>query len=247
MEWSDRGIILSCRKYGESSAIVKLLTEAHGVHAGMVKGAFRPRQRPVYQPGNVVEAIWKGRMEGQLGGYQCELMESLAAKVMNDPEKLAVLNAVLTLTEATLPENEPQPVLFYKLLELCLLLSDSGADVILWQMHYVWFEMELLARLGFGLDMSCCAATGEQEDLVYISPKSGRAVSRQAGQPYAEKLLPLPPFLLDERKTLEPSPAKSDIKQGLQLSGYFLNRYVFMPKGKAIPAARSRLEALWSD
>lgn len=242
MEWSDQGIILSCRKYGESAAIVRLFTENNGIRAGMVKGAFNTRNRAVYQPGNVVEATWKGRIEDHLGNYQCGLLRSLAARIMNIPAKLAMLQAALTLTEATLPEHEPHPLLFHHLLALCQRLTET--ETLLWQMHYILFEVELLTQLGFGLDITTCAATGSQEDLAYISPKSGRAVCREAGAPYADKLLPLPPFLLDERKTLEPAPSFSDIKQGLRVSGYFLKRHIFMPKGKPLPAARERLEAL---
>ena len=211
MDWRDSGYVLSARRHGESALIAELLTAEHGRHAGLVRGGQSPRRRALLQPGNLVAAVWRGRLAEHLGTLECELLEPHAARLMDDPERLAALGAAVALLVAALPEREPHPDL------------------------YASFAA-LLAALGFGLDLASCAATGTNRDLAYVSPRSGRAVSREAGRPYHDKLLPLPAFLWRD----EPA-AAGDIAAGLELTGYFLHHHVLAPHGGRLPDARERL------
>lgn len=235
MDWTDDGIVLMARKHGESSAIVTLLTVGHGRHAGLVRGGGGRRARGIYQPGNLVRASWRARLEEHLGTYTCELTRAHAAAALDDPLRLAGLSAVCAIAEVALPERETHEKIYRRLLHL-LEQMDAGG----WAESLVRWEMELLTELGFGLDLSACAATGSNDQLIYVSPKSGRAVSADAGQPYEDRLLTLPPYLLveNEKNDLEASPKQ--ILEGLHLTGYFLEHHVLGPNGKKIPAARAR-------
>lgn len=233
MEWSDQGIVLSARKHGETSAIVSLMTRDYGVHAGLVRGGSGKRKRGDLQPGNRVEAHWRGRLAEHLGSYTCEVLHAHAAVLMDVPDALACLSAALAMTESALPEREAHPSIFDGL--TILLNSLEGED---WPSVYVKWELGLLGELGFGLDFSCCAASGVTENLIYVSPKSGRAVSAEAGQIYKSKLLTLPAFLLSQGVAGGPE----EIIDGLVLTGYFLGRHVFGHlRSKSLPAARHRL------
>ena len=191
MHWTDNSIILSARKHGETSAVVRLLSQSHGVYGGVIRGANSKTNRGIIQPGNVVEATWNARLSEQLGTFKCELQQANAAHIMADSGKLSALTSACALIESALPERHPYPRLYLIFQEfLATLIHD-----IPWQEAYVQFEMELLADSGFGLDLTSCAATETTKDLIYVSPKSGRAVCRTAGEPYKDKLLPLPAFL----------------------------------------------------
>lgn len=232
MEWHDIGFVIAARRHGESGAIVELLTRNHGRHAGLVRGGQSPRFRAVLQPGNEVAAIWRGRLSEHLGTIACELVRPHAAGLLDDPDRLAGLSAAAALIAAALPEREPQPEMFAALGELFEAI-DSAAD---WPVHYVGWERDLLAALGFGLDLGRCAVTGVVTDLAYVSPRTGRAVSRAAGLAYHDRLLILPRFLWCE------GPADPrEITLGLALTEHFLVQHVFAPQGRTLPAARARL------
>ena len=183
--------LLAVRRHGESALIVELLTREHGRHLGLVRGGQSPKMRAVLQPGNEVAAAWRGRLSEHLGTIACELACAHAARLLDDPERLAGLAAATAIIAATLPEREPHADVFAAFAALLASL-DSAED---WQARYIKWECGLLKALGFGLDLTRCAATGVTTDLAYVSPRSGRAVSRAAGQPYHDKLLPLPDFL----------------------------------------------------
>ena len=242
MDWSDRGIVLSARKHGESSLIVQLLTEAHGRHAGLVRGGASSRSRGLYQPGNLLAAHWRARLSEHLGNYACELVTSTAAKLLDNGGKLAALSSAAALAEAALPEREPHADVFESFAALIEVLSQgtsarsSAKAGAAWAADYVRFELRLLASLGFGLDLGSCAATGVNDNLAFVSPKTGRAVSLSAGEAWRDKLLALPPFLLADTP-----PAPGEIAKGLALTGFFLARHVFAPHNKGLPAARVRL------
>lgn len=234
IEWRDSAFVLSARRHGESAQIVELLTRAHGRHLGLVRGGQSPRRRGVLQPGNAVAACWRGRLAEHLGALSVEPVRAHAAQLLDDPLRLAALTAAAALLSATLPEREPHGDVFAAFAALIEAL-DSAPD---WPARYVLWERDLLAALGFGLDLSRCAASGATEDLLYVSPKSGRAVSRAAGLPYHDKLLPLPAFLW------RPTPAApDDLAQGLELTGYFLLRHLLLPQHRPLPPARARLKA----
>src|SRR5215469_6477015 len=230
MQWHDTGFVLATRRHGESSLIVELLTREHGRHAGLHRGGQSPRMRAVLQPGNEVAALWRGRLAEHLGTFGCELVCAHAARFLDDADRLAGLASAAALLASALPEREPHGDVCASFAELVEALS-AAAD---WPARYVAWECGLLAALGFGLDLSCCAATGATADLAYVSPRTGRAVSRQAGAPYRDKLLPLPPFLWRD------APAdSSEISPGLNLTGHFLLHHLLAPQGLAMPAARS--------
>lgn len=232
MEWRDKAYVLAARRHGENGVIVELLTREHGRHAGLVRGGQSPRMRAVLQPGNAVAALWRGRLAEHLGTIACELERAYAARILDNPDRLAGLSAAAALVSAALPEREPHPDIFASFGSLIEAL-DSPAD---WPAQYVDWERNLLAALGFGFDLGRCALTGATADLAYVSPRTGRAVSRAAGLPYRDKLLGLPAFLWCDE------PADRDqIALGLTLTGYFLTHHVFAPQGRTLPAARSRL------
>lgn len=234
MDWVDEGIILSGRRHGETSAIVSLLTRGHGRHAGLVRGGAGKSARGVLQPGNRVAARWRARLPEHLGALTCELTHAFAAAVLDDAGRLAALSAACAIAEAALPEREPHTAAFDDLLKLLEAIERDN-----WPAAYVRWELGLLAQLGFGLDMSECAATGRNDQLAYVSPRSGRAVSLAAGEPYRNKLLPLPAFLLSPEVT---DAGAAEVADGLRLTGFFLERHVFAHEGRGMPAARRRLE-----
>lgn len=234
MDWTDDGIVLSVRKHGETSAIVSLLTREHGRHAGLVRGGVGRRARGVLQPGNGVRAHWRARLEEHLGSLSCELTEAYAARVLDDPLRLAGLDAACAVADAALPEREPHPRTHQGLTVLMAALAEANPA---WPSVYVKWEIGLLGALGFGLDLESCAATGRNDQLAWVSPRSGRAVSLAAGEPYRDRLLPLPEFLVAQNGAGSPA----EVLDGLRLSGYFLERHVFVHGRQASPAARDRL------
>lgn len=239
MEWSDDAIVLSVRPHGETSAIVEALTREHGRHSGLVRGGSSRRARPTLQPGNTLHAQWRARLSDHLGNFSLELALGRAGTMLESRHALLGLNAFTSIASAALPEREPHaPV--YAAAEI-LLDAMAAYDFAHWAPLYVRWEAGLLNELGFGLDLSQCAATGDVDDLIYVSPKSGRAVSRAAGEAYRERLFPLPPFLLGSQNA---SPTMEDIEAGLRLTEHFLAERVLKPHGRTMPAARHRLGAL---
>ena len=231
MEWQEQAIVLGLRKYGESSVIVETLTRDHGRHAGLVRSGRSRRMRPVLQPGNMVSVTWRARLEDHLGSFAVEPVSLKAAMVMSDAHRLAGLTTLTALC-MMLPDREPQPELFDT---AKLILQNLEHDDI-WPALLVRWEAGLLDALGFGLDLSKCAATGATDDLVYVSPRSGRAVSRAGGEPYKAKLLALPQFLISPCEI-----STTDLINGLQLTGYFLHRHLFGPRDVDEPDARQRI------
>jgi DNA repair protein RecO (recombination protein O) len=230
MEWKDEGLVIARRHHGESAAIVSLLTREHGRHLGLVRGGTGRRAAGLYEPGNLVRAVWRGRLAEHLGSYTCEPMQSFAARVIDDPLRLGALTSACAIVEVALPEREPHDALYAATLELLSHLEDDD-----WAMQYARWECQCLADLGFGLDLSHCALTGTAEDLAYVSPRSGRAVSRAAGQPYAEKLFSLPGFLTGEWAGPVPLTA---VLGALEMTGHFLERNVLAASDKPVPQAR---------
>ncbi|HZA00731.1 MAG TPA: DNA repair protein RecO [Hyphomicrobiaceae bacterium] len=236
MNWSDQGIIVSVRPHGETAAIVEVLTREHGRHAGLVYGGRSRRLRPVLQIGNHIEVTWKGRLAEHLGFMTVELRKSYAASAMDDAVALAGLASMCALTRL-LPERDPHPSLY----DITLYVLGFLSDAVLWPALYVRWELALLADLGFGLELSACASTSATEDLVYVSPRSGRAVSAGAGAPYRDRLLQLPMFL---KGGCSREVTRSDVLAGLALTGHFLEARILRPRGFEFPDARQRLNAL---
>lgn len=229
MEWTDEGLVIGFRRHGEGNAIVELMTRERGRHLGLVRGGGARRQASVLQPGNRVRAIWRARLEAQLGHFLLEPVSERAGRLMRLPHGaygLSYLSALLHL----LPERDPHPGLFM----VCDAILDAfdapdNAGQLLAR-----FELMVLKDLGFGLELERCAATGGANDLIFVSPRTGRAVSAAAGAPYSERLFALPTFLLGA--VLPPSGA--DVDDALLLTGYFLSRRIFEPRGLALPDTR---------
>lgn len=231
MHWSELGIVLAVRRHGETALVAHALTRGHGRHAGLVHGGQGRRGRTVFQVGNAVQLTWRARLDEHLGTYAAELVTGHAARVMEDPLRLACLASAAAMAETGLPEREPHPRAYDGLAQLLDALDRDGD----WAPAYARWELALLAELGFGLDLSRCAATGATTDLGYVSPKSGQAVSRAAGEVYRAKMLPLPAFLISDAR-----PDREAVLDALRLSGFFWEQRVFRPHGRKLPAARTR-------
>ncbi|CAN5129122.1 DNA repair protein RecO [soil metagenome] len=230
MEWNDEGLILAKRRHAETAAIVDVLTATRGRWTGLVRGGRSRAMRPVLQAGNLVKVRWRARIEDHLGTFTIEPIALKAGELMADPLRLAGLGTLTALLQL-LPEREAHPRLY----EASRIILDALTDWDAWPALLVRWELGLLDEIGFGLDLSRCAATGSPDDLIYVSPKTGRAVSASAGAPYRERLLSLPGFLCGSQAG--PS-GPEDILAGFRLTGYFLDRHVFGPRGLTAPEQR---------
>jgi len=232
LDWRDHGILLSLRRHGESSAIIDVFTEGHGRHAGVVRGGAGRKLAPVLQPGAQLDLTWRARLEEHLGSYQTEPLRSRAVAAMSGRLALAGLNAVTALLAFSLPEREPHPELYKASERLLDLLGQEE----LWPLAYLRWEMQLLETLGFGLDLRACAVSGRNEELAYVSPRTGRAVSRQEAGPWVARLLPLPPVMLGEGEAPD-----REIAEGLKTTGHFLEARLAPALGnRPLPEARGR-------
>ncbi|WP_397421376.1 DNA repair protein RecO [Phenylobacterium sp.] len=230
MEFEDDAFVLSARVHGETGAIVELLTAHHGKWAAHVAGGASRRMKPFLQAGAQVNVRYRARVSDQLGSATLEPVGEGPSALFDDPLALAGIAAAAAVTAGALPEREPHPGAH---MAFEALVSAFAHDAI-WPAVFVRFEAGLLADLGFGLDLSKCAATGSTDDLIYVSPKTGRAVSREAGEPYRDRLLALPPFLLAAQSRLAPG----DVGAGLTLTAYFLEAFIFNPMNRPLPPAR---------
>lgn len=230
MDWRDQGVLLSARRHGESSAIIDVFTALHGRHAGVVRGGGSRRVMPLLQPGAQLDLTWRARLDEHLGSFTMEPLASRAG-LMADRAALAGLNAVCALVTHCLPEREAHPALYPATLALLEALAGQG-----WGLDYLRWELLLLEELGFGLDLSRCAVTGAVEGLVYVSPRTGRAVTAAGAGGLADRLLPLPACLTGG--AVDPA----GLAQGLALTGHFLTRE--LGAGRPLPEARARLVAV---
>src|SRR3954471_3400456 len=230
MEFEDDAFVLSARAHGEAGAIVDFLTAGHGKYTAHVAGGASRRIKPFLQPGAQVVARFRARVSDQLGSASLEPVGEGPSALFDDALALAGLSAAAAIAAGALPEREPHPGAFLAFEALTGALLDPD----IWPAVFVRFEAGLLQDLGFGLDLSKCAATGAVDDLTFVSPRTGRAVSRAAGQPYADRLLPLPPFLLSAQGRL----AAGDVGAGLAITGHFLEQFIFNPLNRPLPPAR---------
>ncbi|MGR3838167.1 MAG: DNA repair protein RecO [Cognatishimia sp.] len=231
MDWRDQGIILSSRKHGETSVILEVFTPDHGRHLGVVRGGVSRKMTPILQPGGQVDLQWRARLEDHIGSFSVEPLRS-RAMALSDRLALAGLNAVTSLLGFALPEREAFRSLYDRTEPLLDLLDHHEV----WPLAYLKWELALLEDLGFGLDLTACAVTGATEGLTYVSPKSGRAVSRQGAGDWVDRLLPLPGFLIGDGPSED-----EDILMGLRLSGYFLESKLAPSLGnRPLPEARAR-------
>lgn len=233
MQWTDDGIVLGSRRHGEASAIVELMTREHGRHLGLVRGGASTRLRPVLQPGNTLRAVWRARLDEHLGNYTVETMRVHAASTFAASHVVYGVTHLAALCRL-LPERDPHREVY----DALVVALDALDDALAAATALARFEMQILTELGFGLDLTACAATGQASDLDFVSPKSGRAVSRQAGEPWRDKLLRLPAFL-----SRAEGPSLADLADGFALTGFFLTQHVLQPRGLAFSEARDRFIA----
>jgi DNA repair protein RecO (recombination protein O) len=230
MEFEDDAFVLSARAHGEAGAIVEILTARHGKYAAHVAGGASRKMKPFLQPGAQVIARYRARVSDQLGSAQLEPVGEGPAALFDDPLALAGLSAAAAVAAGALPEREPHPGAYLAFEALAAALAHPD----IWPAVFVRFEAGLLQELGFGLDLSRCAATGGVDELIYVSPRTGRAVSRAAGERYKDRLLALPGFLLAAQSRLAPG----DVGAGLALTGHFLESFIFGPLNRPLPPAR---------
>ena len=235
MDWQDHGSVLSVRPHGETSAIIEVFTRGHGRHAGVVRGGVSRKIAPHLQPGSVIAVTWRARLDAHIGSFTVEPVKNRSGGIFGDRLALAGLNAVTALLGFMLPEREPHPTLFARTEALFDRLGGPG-----WELDYLRWELALLDEMGFGLDLSQCAVTGAEDGLIYVSPRTGRAVSAAGAGDFADRLLPLPASLLGQ------SDGPDGIVAGLRTTGYFLERHLAPELGdRPLPEARRRLaEAL---
>jgi DNA repair protein RecO (recombination protein O) len=233
MEWRDEGLIIGARKHGEASVILEAMTRAHGRHLGLVRGGRSARLRAALQPGNTVGLVWRARLEEHMGSFAVEPLSLRSGRLMGSGLALAGINYLATLMRV-LPERDPHEALY----AAASLIVDALDDALLAPTLVARFEAQILAECGFRLDLSRCAATGATDRLVYVSPKSGRAVSAEAGAPWRDRLLPLPAFLRDDAP-LEAQPSAEEIADGFRLTGFFLARDLFSLRGEPLPDTRA--------
>lgn len=229
MEWRDQGTLLAVRRHGESAAIIEVFTPGHGRHAGVVRGGASRRVAPLLQPGAQLDVSWHARLDEHLGAFTVEPLRSRAG-LLSDRAALAGLNAICALLSRALPEREPHPVLYAATLPLLDRLEQGG-----WGWDYLRWELCLLEELGFGLDLASCAVTGAREGLAYVSPRTGRAVSRLGAGDWADRLLPLPSGLTGGDEDA------AGLSAGLRLTGHFLARELTHDGERPLPEARARL------
>jgi DNA repair protein RecO (recombination protein O) len=234
MQWSDDGFVLGIRRHGEANAILELMTREHGRHLGLVRGGAGSRMRPVLQPANAVRAHWRARLDDHLGTYTIEPIALRAGALFADPHAVFAITHLATMARL-LPERDPHEVVFDALEVIVSHLHDPALCATL----VVRFELLMLSELGFGLDLGSCAATGSSSDLIFVSPKSGRAVSRGAGEPWRDRLLALPAFLAGESERAD----ARDIQAGFELTAFFLARHVLEPRGLMLSDARAHFIA----
>lgn len=232
MEWVDDAIVLGARHFGEGKLVAEVFSRAHGRYGGVVHAGRKTL--PVLQAGNVVHAGWKARLSDQLGFFSpLEMAEPHATRLLNDPIALAGLSSAVTMVRGAVAERQAYPQLY----DALIVLIEAMPQDEIWPALYTRFELGLLAALGYGLDLSRCAVTGAETDLGWVSPRTGRAATVEAGAPHADVLLRLPQFLTNSEAELK----EGDVADAFALAGYFLERRVFDAKGEGLPEARRRL------
>ncbi|WND01983.1 DNA repair protein RecO [Temperatibacter marinus] len=238
MDWIDEGIVLNVSKHGENDALLECMTSAHGRHRGFVKSGMSKRQKAILQPGNLLKLSWRSRIEENLGHFRVDPIHSPLGGILSNRATLNCLSAIVSVYGSTLPERETHPELYLALQAYINLLEEEGHGLAILGAGIVKLEAGILSALGYGLNLEECAATGVKDDLIYVSPKSAQAVSKAAGDPYKAKMLPLPTFLLEN--PANPITHKETLN-GLTLTGYFLDRYIWAVYKKGQPSARERV------
>lgn len=239
MRWESNGLILNFSKYNEKSYILEIFTEEHGKHKGIIRGLHSKNKRSIIEPGNEVFATWSGRLETHLGNYNVEPIKLWSSHVLQFKDKLSAISSICSLISLTMAERQPNPIIYFSSKKLIEIVASKRED---WISEYVFWEMQLLSEIGYGLDLERCAVTSKSSDLVYVSPSSGRAVTNEGAGDFRNKLLPLPKFMTDFKANYD----NDDIYNALNLTEFFFKKRFFLPNNLNFPQSRNRLKELFN-
>ena len=239
MRWESNGLILNFSKYNEKSYILEIFTEEHGKHKGIIRGLHSKNKRSIIEPGNEVFATWSGRLETHLGNYNVEPIKLWSSHILQFKDKLSAISSICSLISLTMAERQPNPLIYFSSKKLIEIVASTRDD---WIREYVFWEMQLLSEIGYGLDLERCAVTSKSSDLVYVSPSSGRAVTNKGAGDFKNKLLPLPKFMTDFKANYD----NDDIYNALNLTEFFFKKRFFLPNNLNFPQSRNRLKELFN-
>ena len=239
MRWESNGLILNFSKYNEKSYILEIFTEEHGKHKGIIRGLHSKNKRSIIEPGNEVFATWSGRLETHLGNYNVEPIKLWSSHILQFKDKLSAISSICSLISLTMAERQPNPLIYFSSKKLIEIVASTRDD---WIREYVFWEMQLLSEIGYGLDLERCAVTLKSSDLVYVSPSSGRAVTNEGAGDFKNKLLPLPKFMTDFKANYD----NDDIYNALNLTEFFFKKRFFLPNNLNFPQSRNRLKELFN-
>lgn len=239
MRWESNGLILNFSKYNEKSYILEIFTEEHGKHKGIIRGLHSKNKRSIIEPGNEVFATWSGRLETHLGNYNVEPIKLWSSHILQFKDKLSAISSICSLISLTMAERQPNPLIYFSSKKLIEIVASTRED---WIREYVFWEMQLLSEIGYGLDLERCAVTSKSSDLVYVSPSSGRAVTNEGAGDFKNKLLPLPKFMTDFKANYD----NDDIYNALNLTEFFFKKRFFLPNNLNFPQSRNRLKELFN-
>ena len=239
MRWESNGLILNFSKYNEKSYILEIFTEEHGKHKGIIRGLHSKNKRSIIEPGNEVFATWSGRLETHLGNYNVEPIKLWSSHILQFKDKLSAISSICSLISLTMAERQPNPIIYFSSKKLIEIVASRRED---WIREYVFWEMQLLSEIGYGLDLERCAVTSKSSDLVYVSPSSGRAVTNEGAGDFRNKLLPLPKFMTDFKANYD----NDDIYNALNLTEFFFKKRFFLPNNLNFPQSRNRLKELFN-
>ena len=239
MRWESNGLILNFSKYNEKSYILEIFTEEHGKHKGIIRGLHSKNKRSIIEPGNEVFATWSGRLETHLGNYNVEPIKLWSSHILQYKDKLSAISSICSLISLTMAERQPNPLIYFSSKKLIEIVASTKDD---WIREYVFWEMQLLSEIGYGLDLERCAVTSKSSDLVYVSPSSGRAVTNEGAGEFRNKLLPLPKFMKDFKANYD----NDDIYNALNLTEFFFKKRFFLPNNLNFPQSRNRLKELFN-
>ena len=239
MRWESNGLILNFSKYNEKSYILEIFTEEHGKHKGIIRGLHSKNKRSIIEPGNEVFATWSGRLETHLGNYYVEPIKLWSSHILQFKDRLSAISSICSLISLTMAERQPNPIIYFSSKKLIEIVASKRKD---WIREYVFWEMQLLSEIGYGLDLERCAVTSKSSNLVYVSPSSGRAVTSEGAGDFKNKLLPLPKFMTDFKANYD----NDDIYNALNLTEFFFKKRFFLPNNLNFPQSRNRLKELFN-
>jgi len=239
MRWESEGIVLGFNLHNEKSYILEVLTKEHGRHKGLIRGIHSKNLRSVIEPGNEVKALWSGRLETHLGNFTIEPIKSWSSLILNRKDKLTALSSLCSLISLTMAEKQPNDLIYFNSKEMIKKMSSDDDD---WIKEYIYWELGLLSEIGYGIDLSKCAVTSKTDELVYVSPTSGRAVTLEGAGSYKDRLIKLPKFIVSQDNEYD----NHDIVNGLELTEYFLRKRFFEPNNLNFPQSRNRLKEMFN-